>query len=75
MPYVRRPADTNKLRALLNAAAEAERAVIDEVARLRHEESASWADIADATGTSRQNAFRKYGRYRWNPTAEHAESE
>lgn len=73
MPYVRRPTDTSRLHELLTAAEAAERAVIDEVARLRHEDSASWSDIADATGTSRQNAFRKYGRYRWNPSTRHAE--
>lgn len=73
MPYVRHPADITRLRELLDAARAAEQAVIDEVARLRHEESASWADIADATGTSRQNAFRKYGHYRWNPTKKGAE--
>ena len=75
MPYVRRPADTTNLRGLLDAAARAEQAVIDEVARLRHDDSASWTDIADAAGTSRQNAFRKYGRYRWNPTTQHAEAD
>ncbi len=73
MPYVRRPADITRLRELLDAAKAAEQAVIDEVARLRHENSASWSDIADAAGTSRQNAFRKYGRYRWNPTKKEAE--
>jgi uncharacterized protein with PIN domain len=73
MPYVRRPADTSNLRRLLDAAAQAEQAVIDEVARLRHDDSASWTDIADAAGTSRQNAFRKYGRYRWNPRTKRAE--
>ena len=75
MPYVRRPADTSRLRELLAAAQAAEQAVVDEVVRLRHEESASWSDIAEAEGTSRQNAFRKYGRYRWNPTTQHAEAD
>jgi uncharacterized protein with PIN domain len=75
MPYVRRPTDTTRLRQLLETAQAAERAVVDEVARLRHEESASWTDIADAAGTSRQNAFRKYGRYRWNATKKRAESD
>jgi uncharacterized protein with PIN domain len=73
MPYVRRPADTSRLQELLEAAEAAERAVIDEVARLRHEDSASWTDIAEAAGTSRQNAFRKYGRYSWNPATRQAE--
>ena len=73
MPYVRRPADTTRLRELLDAASAAERAVIDEVARLRLEDSASWTDIAEASGTSRQNAFRKYGRYIWNPDTGRAE--
>lgn len=73
MPYVRRPTDTSRLRELLEAAEAAERAVIDEVARLRDEDSASWTDIAEAAGTSRQNAFRKYGRYRWNPVTKRAE--
>lgn len=73
MPYVRRPTDTSRLRELLEAAQAAEQAVIDEVARLRQEDSASWADIAEATGTTRQNAFRKYGRYHWNASSRHAE--
>lgn len=73
MPYVRRFADTTRLRALLEAARAAELAVIDEVARLRHEDSASWSDIAEAAGTSRQNAFRKYSRYHWNPATGRAE--
>jgi hypothetical protein len=59
MPDVRHPTDTTRLRALLEAARAAEMAVVDEVARLRHEDTASWTDIADAAGTSRQNAFRK----------------
>lgn len=75
MPYVRRPADTTQLRELLEAAQAAEQAVIDEVARLRHEESASWSDIGEAVGTSRQNAFRKFGAYHWNPAKKRAESE
>ena len=75
MPYVRRPTDTTRLRELLAAAQAAEQAVVDEVARLRHEESASWSDIAEAERTSRQNAFRKYGRYRWNATQKRAESD
>lgn len=73
MPYVRRPADISRLQELLEAAEAAERAVIDEVARLRHEDAASWTDIAEAVGTSRQNAFRKYGRYVWNPDTRRAE--
>ncbi len=73
MPYVRHPADISRLQELLEAAEAAERAVIDEVARLRHEDSASWTDIAEAVGTSRQNAFRKYGRYQWNPAKKKAE--
>jgi hypothetical protein len=75
MPYVRRPTDTTRLRELLETAQAAEQAVVDEVARLRHEESASWTDIAEAAGTSRQNAFRKYGRYHWNATRKRAESD
>jgi len=75
MPYVRRPADTARLGELLAAAQAAEQAVVDEVARLRHEESASWTDIAEAAGTTRQNAFRKYGRYRWNASKKRAESD
>jgi uncharacterized protein with PIN domain len=75
MPYVRHPTDTTRLQELLAAAHDAEQAVVDEVARLRQEESASWSDIAEAEGTSRQNAFRKYGRYRWNPTKKRAESD
>ena len=75
MPYVRRPADTARLRELLEAAAAAEQAVVDEVTRLRHEDSASWTDIAETTGTTRQNVFRKYGQYRWNPATRHAERE
>jgi uncharacterized protein with PIN domain len=75
MPYVRRPTDTTRLRALLEAARAAEMAVVDEVARLRHEDSASWTDIADAAGTSRQNAFRRYGRYHWNPATRRAEAD
>lgn len=74
MPYVRRPTDTTRLRELLAAAQAAEQAVVDEVIRLRHEEAASWTDIAEAAGTSRQNAFRKYGRYQWDATKKQAES-
>lgn len=67
MPFVRKPCtDTTELCRLGAAALEADQAVVGEVARLRHE-GASWLDIAEALGTPRQNAWRKYRHYRWDP--------
>lgn len=72
MPFVRKSVvDTSELARLGASAAAAEQALIAEVARLRHE-GASWLDIADALGTARQNAWRKYQHYRWDPEARQA---
>jgi hypothetical protein len=60
MPYVRKPAvDISKLAQLMQAQLEADRAVTEEVARLRHA-GASWLDIAEVTGGQRQAAQRRY---------------
>ncbi len=72
MPFVRKPADTTELAHLAAIAAAAERAVTDEIARPRHE-GASWLDIAEAIGTPRQNAWRKYKDWEWNQATGHAE--
>ncbi len=72
MPFVRKPTDTTELARLAQIAAGADRAVTDEVARLRHG-GASWLDIAEAIGTPRQNAWRKYRSWRWNQVTGHAE--
>lgn len=66
MPYVRKPADTTVLRQLAAAARAAERAVEDEVARLR-QHGASWSDIGEALGVTRQSAWGRYS----SPTGEH----
>jgi hypothetical protein len=74
MPFVRKTtADTSHLVDLGRAEAEARQAVIDEVARLRAEEGASWLDIAEALGMQRQNAHRRFKDYRWNPKRHQAE--
>jgi hypothetical protein len=49
----------------------AEEAVTEEVARLRYE-GASWLDIAEGLGTTRQNAWRKYRNFRWDAETEQA---
>ena len=73
MPFIRRTtADTSRLAEFARAEADARQLVINEVARLRAEEGASWLDIAEALGTQRQNAHRKFKDYRWDPKARHA---
>jgi hypothetical protein len=68
MPFVRKnTADTRRLAELGRAEAAARHAVIDEVSRLRSEEGASWLDIAEALGTQRQNAHRRFKNYGWDP--------
>lgn len=71
MPYVRRPADIGHLSQLAQSLRMAEEAVTEEVARLRYE-GASWLDIAEGLGTTRQNAWRKYRNFRWDAETEQA---
>ena len=46
----------------------------DAVARAMHW-GASWADIADALGVTRQSAHRRYRHTRWNPETQTAWTE
>ena len=72
LPHRRKTVDTTELRRLAEAEAEAERAVIEEVARLTSEEGATWREIGDALGVRRQGAHRKYATYQWDPTTARA---
>ncbi len=59
MPYVRKRADTARLKELAVAARAAESAVEDEIVRLRRA-GASWTDIGEALGVTRQSAWARY---------------
>lgn len=53
---------------------EAESALDDTVARALHW-GASWAEIGDALGVSRQSAHRRYRHIRWDPDTQTSWSE
>lgn len=59
MAYVRKRADTARLEKLAEAARRADRALDAEVVRLR-ENGASWSDIGEALGVTRQSAWARY---------------
>lgn len=61
--YARRVADgdVEDLADMLQLARHVDELTREVVARLREDQEFSWADIARATGTTRQAAFQRYG--------------
>lgn len=59
MPYVRKKFDTSRLHGLADAAREAQDALEAEIVRLR-QQGASWSDIGDALGVTRQSAWARF---------------